>query len=87
MESLVLPIRKGDSAKQSEYEDFFLRRVSDMASLTRTVFDRAIAILAGFGFKTPDALHLAAAFVGGCDVFLTNDHQLRQYTGITVEVI
>ncbi len=30
-------------------------------------------------FKTLDALHLACACVHGCDLFLTNDKQLRQF--------
>ena len=38
-------------------------------------------------FKTPDSIHLAAAVEARCDVYLTNDNQLTQYTGITVEVV
>lgn len=29
-----------------------------------------------------DALQLAAAVVSGCDLFITNDKQLKQYKGI-----
>jgi predicted nucleic acid-binding protein len=32
-----------------------------------------------------DALHLAAAIEYGCDVFLTNDNQLTNFTDIAVE--
>jgi hypothetical protein len=32
-----------------------------------------------------DALHLAAAIESGCDVFLTNDHQLANFPDIRVE--
>ena len=42
---------------------------------------------ASHGFKTPDALHLAAAVVGGCAAFLTNDAQLARFPGLTVEVV
>ena len=33
-------------------------------------------------FKTPDALQLAAAILSGCDLFLTNDNQLKQFAEI-----
>ncbi len=42
---------------------------------------------ADLGFKTPDALHLAAAIEGGCDRFLTNDARLSRCTDIAVEVL
>lgn len=35
-------------------------------------------------FKGMDALHLATALYAGCDLFLTNDKQLRQFTWIQV---
>lgn len=38
-------------------------------------------------FGLADALHLATAIESGCDVFLTNDHQLDNFPGITVEVL
>jgi predicted nucleic acid-binding protein len=37
--------------------------------------------------KIPDALHLAAALVGGATVFLTGDVQLARFTRIKVELI
>lgn len=33
-------------------------------------------------FKSMDALQLAAATLTGCDLFLTNDKQLKQFEGI-----
>lgn len=33
-------------------------------------------------FKSMDALQLAAAALMGCDLFLTNDKQLKQFAGI-----
>ena len=33
-------------------------------------------------FKSMDSLQLACAIMSGCDVFLTNDRQLRQITEI-----
>ena len=33
-------------------------------------------------FKAMDALQIAAAIVSGCDIFFTNDKQLRQFEEI-----
>ena len=54
--------------------------------ITRGI-DRATEIWAQYGFKTPDAIHLAAAVASGCNVFLTNDHRLDRFTDITIEVV
>jgi hypothetical protein len=43
---------------------------------TGAVFRRAAEIRASGNFKTPGALHLAAAVEGGCTAFLTNDTHL-----------
>jgi predicted nucleic acid-binding protein len=55
--------------------------------LNSAVYDRAAEIRAQHGFKTPDAIHLAAAIESGCDRFLTNDRRLARFTGITVEIM
>ena len=34
-------------------------------------------------FKTMDALQLSTACISGCDLFLTNDKQLKQFKEIT----
>jgi predicted nucleic acid-binding protein len=88
MEALVLPVRLHDLKRATEFEAFFSTRVAEMVTITRPVFDRAVQIRAALkAIKTPDALHLAAAAESGSDVFVTNDPQLKQYTGIRVEVI
>ena len=51
------------------------------------MIDRATDIRARYGFRTPDAMHLAAAVVSGCDVFLTNDHRLDRFPDIAMDVI
>jgi predicted nucleic acid-binding protein len=88
MECLVMPRRTGDTQLINEFEDFFNHRVAEMVLMSRSVFDVATDIRAQYPpFRTPDALHLAAAVVSACDVVLTNDQQLRQFTGLTIEVI
>lgn len=87
MECLIVPVRNIDAAQIADFESFSQTRVAEVVQLTRTVFDRATHIRANSKIKTPDALNLASAVEAGCDVFLTNDQQLKQFTGITVEVI
>jgi uncharacterized protein len=84
-ECLVKPIRTGDTNLRQLFEAFFARVA--VVGFPPSVFDRAAEIRAHYPFKTPDALHLAAAIEAGCDVFVTNDQQLKQFTGIAVEVI
>lgn len=59
-------------------------RCIDMA-----IAEKAAQIRAEYrGFKSMDALQLASACLSGCDLFLTNDKQLRQFKElkcITVE--
>ncbi len=69
------------------YDDYFDKAVTEIVVLSREVIDRATEIRAQYGFKTPDAIHLAAAVTSGCDVFLTNDHRLDRFNDITVNII
>lgn len=88
LECLVRPARLGQLGCVQDFENFFAGQLDLFVGLTRPVFDRAVQVRATYPrFKTPDALHLATAVEAGCDVFLTNDHQLKQFTGITVEVV
>jgi predicted nucleic acid-binding protein len=87
LECRVKPLRDGDAELLRDFDDFFAGTVSEIVSLTREVMDRATEIRARHGVRTPDAIHLAAAMVSGCDVFLTNDHRLDHVPGIAVEVV
>ena len=51
--------------------------------ITREIAMKSAQIRAKYkSFKSMDSLQLACAIVSGCDVFLTNDRQLRQITEI-----
>ena len=60
-----------------------------MYGVNEAIARKAAQIRADYkDFKAMDALQLAAAECNGCDAFLTNDKQLRQYKAlycITVE--
>ncbi len=86
LECRVKPLRDGDADLLRDYDEFFAA-VGDVLPLSSAVVDEATRIRATYGFKTPDALHLAAAVVGRCDAFLTNDHRLNRFTALPVEVL
>jgi predicted nucleic acid-binding protein len=86
MECLIHPVREGNMQLRSAYEEFFSGPFSDYIPLTSEVFEKATEVRAEYGLKTPDAVHLAAALVSGCDIFLTNDLRLNRVdVGISVE--
>lgn len=87
MECRVKPVREEKTALLKDYDDFFLSAVADIIVLSREVVDRATEIRARHRFKTPDAIHLAAAMVTRCDAFLTNDNRLDRFPDIVIEVV
>ncbi len=87
MECRVGPLRSGDGLLMAAYLNYFDDPSLQTGSLTAAVCDRAAEIRARYGFKTPDALHLAVALGAGCDLFLTHDQALKKFTELTVEVL
>lgn len=87
LECRVKPMRDGNLTLLQDFDYYFNNTIAEIVPLTRDVVDKATEIRAQFNFKTPDSLHLAAAVVSNCDVFLTNDHRLSRFTGIAIEVI
>jgi len=82
MECRVKPLRDGDNQLLKDFDDYFAGAVGEIVALSREVIDKATEIRAKYNFKTPDAIHLAAAVTSNCDVFLTNDHRLDRFTEI-----
>lgn len=87
MECRVKPIRDGNNELLEDFDEYFEGTADEIVSLSRAVIDQATNIRAKFGFKTPDAIHLAAAIASACDVFLTNDHRLDRFEDITLDVL
>jgi len=55
----------------------------EFVNIDKTVADKAAQIRAVYkGFKGMDSLQLAAACLKKCDIFLTNDKQLKQFKSI-----
>jgi uncharacterized protein len=87
IECRVKPLRDDNRELLKDYDDYFEGAVAEIVALSREVMDRATAIRAQYRFRTPDAIHLAAAVISGCNVFLTNDHRLDRFPEIAVEVV
>ena len=87
LECQVAPLMAGNTMLLSKFATFFQSPDVRVLPLTAAVCDRAAALRAKYRFKTPDAMHLAAAIEHGCDRFLTNDLKLTSCTEITVEVL
>ncbi len=87
LESRIKPIRDGDSQLLRAFDDYFGLVVSEIVPLSRQVVDLATNIRAEYRFKTPDALHLAAAVSSGCDLFLTHDRRLSRFRELPVEIL
>ena len=87
MECRVKPLREGNERLLAHYDAFFRQRRLHLAALSAPVIERATALRARHGFKTPDALHLATAIEEGSDFFLTGDATLARCSELRVEVL
>ena len=86
LECRVGPMRDGDEPLLAQYDRFFALPTIVRVPMAADVFETATRLRATHGIRTPDALHLAAAIVGGCDEFWTNDNRLAQAAGRHIEV-
>lgn len=85
-ESLVRPLRDGNLELRDRQLALY-RQFLDI-DLGFDVYLRAAEIRARYGLRTPDALHLAAAQLAGCDAFWTNDKRLSEAShGLAIDVI
>ena len=78
-EYLVFPY----SSKKMEYIDNFKRFIEymniEVVDIDFQIAEQGAKIRGHYKtFKTMDALQIATAIVSGCDMFFTNDKQLRQ---------
>ncbi len=84
-EYFVYPYKEKNLSKIMGYKSFLQDAHILKICIGEDVAERAAQIRAGYlGIKTADSLQLASAIVYGCDIFLTNDKQLKQISGINV---
>lgn len=73
METLIVPLRAGNSLNVAAYESLFKQPQTRMVPVSQTILREAAAIRAAAKFKTPDAIHAATARLLGVQLVLTND--------------
>jgi predicted nucleic acid-binding protein len=81
------PLRTQDQATLALYDAFFASKEITLVNVDATVIDRATEFRAALNLRTPDAIHLASAIVGGANVFLTGDLAFSRLTQIPIEII
>lgn len=87
-EYFVFPYRN----KAYSFIDMFNRFVTtidmEIMEINQEIAQKAAQIRAEYkGFKAMDALQLATACICGCDLFLTNDKQLKQFGEIKCVIV
>lgn len=87
LEVRVLPLRSGNADLLATYEGFLSRQVLTVAPIDDAIIDRATDLRARYGFRTPDAIHLATAITHGADAFVTGDRRLSRCSEIPVELV
>ena len=79
------PMRTRDAALLGRYDaTFAAARVVDV---TPAIIEHATELRARYGFRTPDAIHLATAIEANVDVFLTGDASLARCAEVRVDVL
>ena len=80
-EYLVYPYKTNNTEKIEVFFDFILDCNIPLSVINLETAKKAAAIRAKYkNFKAMDALQLASACIQNCDLFLTNDKQLKQFT-------
>lgn len=87
LECRVAPIRNSDAKLLADYDEFFRGDSVEILEISRDIVDLATSLRAQFGFKSPDAIHLASAVLAGAQVFFTGDAALAKCPAIAVELI
>lgn len=87
-EYLTYPYRQNDLKQVNAFFSFIDGMEIQICNVDKKIAEKAAQIRAEYAFfKTMDALQLATACVTGCDVFLTNDKQLRQFREIKCIIV
>lgn len=83
-EYLTYPYQKRNEKQINAFYIFVDGMDIEIREIDKVIAEKAAQIRAEYtAFKTMDALQLASACLSGCDLFLTNDKQLKQFGEIT----
>ena len=87
LECRAKPMRDGDQELLERYDRLFRASRVAVLDVSAKVIDRATELRARYGFKSPDAIHLATAIESGAREFLTGDAGLMRCTDVAVIVL
>ena len=87
-EYLVFPYKTGNAEKINAYDVFLSDFNFQIIEPNRAITKNAARLRSKYqGLKSMDAIHLATSLYYGCDVFLTNDCQLKQVAEANVLLV
>ena len=82
-EYLTYPFRENDEKLINDFYSFIDDMEVEIKEIDMRIAVKAAQIRAEYKFFKPlDSLQLATACITGCDIFLTNDKQLKQFNEI-----
>jgi predicted nucleic acid-binding protein len=85
-EVLTHPVRQGRNDLVRAYREILLNTIH-LIDVNNSIAERAVDLRARYNLRTPDALHVATAWVAGCDALLTNDVGMKRVREINVLVL
>lgn len=87
-EYAIVPYRENNQKLIADFDMLIEDTETDVMDITKSIAQKAAEVRARYnGFKAMDALQLAASLISGCDLFLTNDKQLRRFKEIKVMTV
>ena len=87
-ECLVMPFRQGRSELIEAFKDLIMAGDNTVfTSIDGAVAEKAGELRARYGLALTDAFQVAAALLSDCDIFLTNDIDLKRVVEIEVLVL
>ena len=87
-EYLTGVFKKEDESRVSEFRSMISEYDFNVVPINWDIAEEAARIRARYiGFKMMDSFQLATARLTGCDAFVSNDLQLKQYSDIKVLVV
>ncbi|MCA1991002.1 MAG: PIN domain-containing protein [Coleofasciculus sp. S288] len=86
MESLVVPLRNGNTILTNTYEQLLSAQIS-LVPISKTILKSAAQLQATTNLRTPDAIHAATALDASCTLFLTNDSGFRNVPNLPFVIL
>ena len=87
METLVGPLKSGDTALALAYEQLFQQAQTRLLPITQSILRDAAQLRATTRLKTPDAIHAATARESSCALFVTNDAAFRNIANLPLVIL